>query len=153
MADITDAAAYPWPPPPTAKSQDEDEVDPMTEPEPEPMPEPVTDTAITITVEDFQAESGIPATDVRRAQRLIAVASERVNRYAPLAPTVIKNEAVLRFGSFLGSVEPGNVASEAIGPRSVTYTSPTTNASAFRSSGAAALLSSYKVRRAGSISG
>ena len=101
MADINNLAAYPFPlpqakgespPPPTPT--------PTPEPEPEPMPEPVTDTAITITVEDLASEIGIHLDthpeDITRARRLLAVASERVNRYAPLAPAVMKNEAVVR---------------------------------------------------------
>ena len=114
-------------------------------------------TSVTITAEELAEEIGIhldtrPA-DITRARRLLAVASERVNRDAPLAPAVMKNEAVIRTCGILEPIcsDYGGVKSESIGPRSVEYTSPTTNASAFRSSGAAALLSSYKVRRGGSI--
>ena len=112
-------------------------------------------TSVTITAEELAEEIGIhldtrPA-DITRARRLLAVASERVNRDAPLAPAVMKNEAVIRFAGYLTGSDYGGVKSESIGPRSVEYTSPTTNASAFRSSGAAALLSPYKIRRGGSI--
>ena len=114
-------------------------------------------TSVTITAEELAEEIGIhldtrPA-DITRARRLLAVATERVNRYAPLAHSAMKNEACIRYAGYLNGSDYGGVKSESIGPRSVEYTSPTTNASAFRSSGAAALLSPYKIRRAGSISG
>ena len=110
---------------------------------------------VTITSAELAAEIGIDLAahpdEITRAQRLLAVATERVNRYAPLTPSVIKNEACIRFAGYLGGSDFGGVTSESIGPQSVSYTSPTHNASAFRSSGAEALLSPYKVRRAGAI--
>ena len=110
---------------------------------------------VTITAEELAAEIGIDLTghpdEITRAQRLLAVATERVTRYAPLAPSVIKNESAIRFSGYLNGSDFGGVASETIGPQTTSYTSPTHNASAFRSSGAEALLSPYKVRRAGAI--
>ena len=110
---------------------------------------------VTITAEELAAEIGIDLTghpeDIARARRLLAVATERVNRYAPLTPSVIKNEAVIRFSGYLGGSDFGGVSGETVGPQTISYTSPTHNASAFRSSGAEALLSPYKVRRGGAI--
>ena len=115
----------------------------------------MTPPEVTITAEELAAEIGINLAahpdEITRAQRLLAVATERVNRYAPLTPSVIKNEAAIRFSGYLGGSDFGTVASETIGPQTISYTSPTHNASAFRSSGAEALLSPYKVRRAGAI--
>ena len=104
---------------------------------------------ITVTNATIMEWCGI--TDMGVADRLRVVASEVVNRYAPFAPTILKDEAILRFVGYLAQSDFGGVKSETIGPRSVEYSAPSTNASAFRSSGAAALLTPYRRRRAGAI--
>ena len=108
--------------------------------------------AVTITFEALAAEIGLSLPDnTTRAARLLAVATEAVNRYAPTAPDAIANEAVIRFAGYLAGSDYGGVKSESIGPRAVEYTPPTNNAAAFRISGAAGLLTVYRVRRAGAI--
>ena len=91
-------------------------------------------------------------------KRLGAVASARVEQYAPTAPDVIRTEAVIRFAGYLSESAGdgfGAVRSKSIDIDSVTLqTDSTTNhAAAFRNCGAAALLSPWKVRRAGAIGG
>ena len=38
------------------------------------------------------------------AERLLAVAIAKVDDYAPSAPAVLKNEAVIRFAGYLGGI-------------------------------------------------
>ena len=127
-------------------------------------------TTITITVEELAAETGIDLTqhtpqqiaafpeltggydaNLQRARRLFAVASEAVNHFAPAAPAVMKNEAIIRFAGYLTGSDYGGVKSEGVDPRNVEYTPPATNAAMFRNCGAASLLTRYRVRRAGSV--
>ena len=83
------------------------------------------------------------------ATRLLPVVQQAVDDYAPGAPVPLKDEAVIRFAGYLAQSDFGGVRQEAIGPKTVEYV--TSHAAAFRNSGAAALLTRYKVRRAGSI--
>ena len=71
--------------------------------------------------------------------RIDATAREMVTRYAPDAPDAIHDEAYVRVAGWLYDSDPSG--SSPGGP------------SALRSSGAASLLSPYKVRRAGKIGG
>ena len=139
MVDVTQAAAYPWPPPSAKGSGSADGGD-------TPLPPPPS-----ITAEELAAEIGIPDDEISRAERLLAVASKAVDRYAPLAPTTMKNEAVIRYAGYLTGSDYGGVKSESIGPRSVEYSPPSTHAAMFRNCGAAGLLTHYKKRRAGSV--
>lgn len=111
--------------------------------------------AVAITAQVLAAEIGIDLDtnpdDLVRAERLLDVALERVNAYAPLAPVAAKNEAIIRFAGYLTGSDYGGVKSESIGPRSVEYTPPSTNAAMFRNSGAAGLLTIYRRRRAGVV--
>ena len=94
------------------------------------------------------AETGATA---ERATRVLAVVVALIDRYAPNAPVAVKNEAAIRFGGYLLQSDYGAVREEAIGPKSVEYN--LNHAPMFRNSGAASLLSHWKVRRAGSIEG
>ncbi len=80
-------------------------------------------------------------------ERLRAVAGQAVEDYAPSAPPVLKAEAVIRFAGYLFGSDFGGITSEDIGPRTVAYT--VNHADAFRRSGAAMLLTRYRLRRAG----
>ena len=53
--------------------------------------------------------------------RALPAAAERVNEYAPYAPTSIKNEAVIRFVGWFAQADFATIRSETIGPRSVEY--------------------------------
>ena len=104
--------------------------------------------AVTIQRDDIIDDVGAyDPTDLPRLDRMLLVASEVVERYAPNAPTVIQNEAAIRFVGYLSQADYGTVRSESVGERSVEY--GMNHAPAFRNCGAAMLLSPYKVRRAG----
>ena len=115
-------------------------------PEPEPTPEPTPASSVTLTAQDLADET---AADLDRAERILTVATAIVEEYAPTAPTVLLNEAVIRLGGYLAQSDYGTVREETIGPRSVSYT--LNHSMMFRNSGAQALLTRYKVRRAGAI--
>ena len=83
------------------------------------------------------------------AAHLGAVASALVEQYAPGAPAALKNEAVIRAAGYLAGSDFGAVAAEEMGPQKTEYS--TNHAAMFRNSGAAALLSRWRVRRAGKI--
>ena len=106
---------------------------------------------VDLTAEALAAEIGIPDDELGRAQRLLDAATAVIERYAPAAPVSLKNEATIRFCGYLTGSDYGGVRSESIGPRAVVYTSPSNNPAAFRSCGAAGLLTHYKRRRAGSV--
>ena len=65
-------------------------------------PEAILLVAVTLTVETLAAELGIPDDEITtRGERLLAVATETVERYAPVAPETVQNEAVIRFAGYL----------------------------------------------------
>lgn len=88
-------------------------------------------------------------TDSATAARLLPVATELVNRYAPTAPDAIGNEATIRCAGWLAEQPSAAIRSETEGDIGTTYAP--THTSALRHSGAMALLSPWKVRRAGAI--
>ncbi len=83
------------------------------------------------------------------AAHLGATASALVESYAPSAPQALRDEATIRFAGYLAQSNFGDIAKESIGPRDIEYT--VNHANAFRNSGAAALLSRWRVRRAGAV--
>ena len=82
---------------------------------------------------------------------LLESAGERVEQYAPRAPQSVKNEALIRFAGYWVEARHrfGAIASETLGPKTKGWT--VNHADAFRRSGAAGLLSSWRIRRAGAI--
>ena len=82
-------------------------------------------------------------------RRLGETAAAMVERYAPGAPRAVRNEAVIRFAAYLAQTPKGGITK--IGTRGVDIEFSTNHAGMFRNSGAAALLSPWKVRRAGVI--
>ena len=96
-----------------------------------------------------EAAQGATLDSDERAGELGAVAAAMVEQYAPGAPGALKDEAVIRFAGYLAQSDFGSIAKEGIGPRDVEYV--TNHASAFRNSGAAMLLTRWRVRRAGAI--
>ena len=84
-----------------------------------------------------------------RAERVLPVATAMVQRYAPAAPGALQVEAAIRFCGYLLGSDYGEVLSETIGPRQTSYAP--NNADMFRRCGAAALLSPWRLRRAGAI--
>lgn len=81
--------------------------------------------------------------------RLIEAASALVKKHAPLAPESVKNEAIVRVAGYLQESPPAPIRHERIGEVATGYHRD--SASALRHSGAMAILSPWKVRRAGAI--
>ncbi len=102
--------------------------------------------AVTLTAAEMAEAIG---TDSATATRLLAVATELVNRYAPDVPGTIGNEAVIRAGGWLAEQPPAAITSETEGDVRTSYMP--TAVSALRHSGGMALLSPWKIRRAGPI--
>lgn len=81
-----------------------------------------------------------------KVQRLGAAVAARVEDYAPNAPQPSKDEAVIRGAAWLKDTV-GAVGKSSVGPLSAEK--PVNTASWFLHSGAAALLTRWKVRRGG----
>ena len=88
-------------------------------------------------------------TDESTLDRLGSTAAELVERYAPDAPQPVKNESVIRASGWLHEQPAAAVRSESVGDISTSYAA--THTSPLRHSGATALLSAWKQRRAGAI--
>ena len=101
--------------------------------------------AVTLTEDQLAAAVGSESFPHVTA-RVLATAKAVVLDYAPDA---IHNEAVVRFAGYLYGSDYGGIRSEELGPHRVEYV--TNHAAMFRNSGAAALLTRYKRRRAGAI--
>ena len=110
-----------------------------------PWPEDATDLAAAISTLAAALPDGAPTA------RLGPVAAALVEEYSPGAPQPIRDEAVIRTAGWLYESTPGLADSKlSAGPVEVSKTfSP--GFSALRHSGAMALLSRWKVRRAGRI--
>ena len=78
-----------------------------------------------------------------------SVASATVEDYAPAAPQALRDSACIRLAGYLYSADFGAVERESIGPRDVSYMR--NHGDAFRRSGAAMLLTRWRVRRLGAI--
>ena len=91
--------------------------------------------------------------DVERAQELIDMASARVEQYAANAPESVKSEAIIRLCgyAFESTSYGGFGAIREMKTGDASHASVTTHAAMFMRSGAAGLLSPYRVRRAGAI--
>ena len=84
-----------------------------------------------------------------RIQRLGATASALVEQYAANAPQAVKDTAVERCAGYLAQQPAAAVRSEKAGDVEVGYA--VSNMSVLRHSGAMAILSMYKIRRAGTV--
>ena len=93
--------------------------------------------------------AGVDAKSDDRLGAIGAAASAMVEMYAPGAPESLREEAVIRFCGYLSQAGFGAIATEDIGTLKIEHV--TNHAAAFRNSGAAALLSRWRVRRAGAI--
>ena len=116
-----------------------------------PVPRRKTQTGVTITARELAEQLELDPEneeELRVATRLREVAGLLAEQYAPSAPTSMKNEAVIRHASYMHQTQP------MLGLRrlGIIDTEPVVNhAAAFRLCGSAALLSPWKVRRAGAI--
>ena len=93
--------------------------------------------------------AALGVTDEDTLDRLGAAATTLVERYAPDAPIAIKNEATIRCAGWLAQQPAAAVRSESVGDIRTSFAP--THTSALRHSGAMALLSPWRVRRAGAI--
>ena len=111
-------------------------------------PWPSTPAALTAATACLKAAIGPDLTD-ERVQALGATAAALVEQYAPDAPSPVKNEAVIRTAGYLAEQPAAAVRSESTGDVSTSF-APSMQ-SALRHSGSMALLSPWKIRRAGAI--
>ena len=95
--------------------------------------------AVTLTADELRTALRLGSTSEETAQatRLVAYATEAVQKHAPDAPDSVHNEAAIRLTGYL-------------------YDQPTAptgagHANALRNSGAAAMLLAYRVHRADSV--
>ena len=102
--------------------------------------------AVTLTAAELAEAVGV---DSVTATRLLAVATELVTRFAPGAPDAIQGEAVLRVSGWLNEAPASGARSESIGDISTAFSPAMTGG--LRASGAMALLSPWKIRRAGPV--
>ena len=102
--------------------------------------------AVTITAAELGEAAEISSTE---AQRLLPVVTELVTRFAPAAPDPISKEAAIRCAGWLAEQPSAAVRSESTGDIATAYAP--THTSALRHSGAMAILSAWKIRRAGAI--
>ena len=100
--------------------------------------------AVTITAAELQAAIG---SDLATATRLRSVVTEAVPEYAGLAPINISNEAAIRVGAWLFSHPSDGLNTNTIGDLTARF-SGGSMLSPLRYSGAMALFSPYKERRA-----
>lgn len=101
------------------------------------------------TLADLTAEyvASVTGADMDRAGRVVPVAAELVNRYAPRAPGAVKVEAALRCCGWMLQAPAAGERREDTGDISTAW-SPTVTG-AMLASGARGLLAPWRVRRAG----
>ena len=97
---------------------------------------------------DATEREAINTRNMATANRLHAVALDSVNRYAPGAPDTIKTEAIIRTAGYLHADAPGARVMRRLQVGDNVTIEPRAPGSALRLSGAAALLSPWRVRRA-----
>ena len=115
-----------------------------------PWPSATATVARTAARAALKAETGASDTTDDELDRVGAAASTVIERYAPSAPDSVRGEAMVRLcGYILNSARRQSVTGEKIGDLSMEYS--INHAAMFRHSGAQALLSPWKVRRAGAI--
>ncbi len=97
---------------------------------------------------DATEREAINVRNMGTATRLHAVALDAVNRYAPGAPDSLKTEAIIRTAGYLYADQAGARVMRRLQVGDHVTIEPRAPGSALRLSGAAALLSTYRVRRA-----
>ena len=85
-----------------------------------------------------------------RACDLGMAAAELIQRYAPGAPQASKDEALVRYAGYLAQTRQHGLTKISAGSVDLEFTERS-HAAAFQHSGAKALLSPWRVRRAGVI--
>ena len=110
---------------------------------------PWPETGAALEAAELYLRNALGGADAATVERLGAVAAAMVEQYAPDAPQTLKNEAVIRFAGYLTEANYGAMQSQKVGDLEGSYVA--SHANAFRNCGAAALLSRWRVRRAGAI--
>lgn len=112
--------------------------------------------AVTLTVDDMVVALGLPTepadaltASTLLATRLLNVATDEITRYCPDAPPSTANEAAIRMCAFLDDSRGTTSLQEIKVGDAVDLTFRSTAVSALRTSGGMALLSPFKIRRAG----
>ena len=100
---------------------------------------------------DATEREAINVRNMETATRLHAVALDAVRRYAPGAPEDPTNEAVIRTAAYLHTDDPALRVMRRLDVSDAITVEPRAAGSALRLSGAAALLSPYRVRRAARV--
>ena len=97
--------------------------------------------AVTISAADLAAalRLGDSAEELAQVTRLLAYATEAVEKHSPLAPEAVQNEAVIRVAGYLYDMPTSS--------RGAGY------AAVLRNSAAGSILLPYRIHRAGSTSG
>lgn len=107
---------------------------------------------VTIAVDRVEASLNTVGAIARAdVERLLAVATRLVTRFAPDAPDEVLNEAVVRCVGWLAETPPSGVRQMSTGEVTLDYTPG--QKGALRHSGGMSLLSPWKVRNAGLIGG
>ena len=102
--------------------------------------------AVNLTAIELAAALGV---NQALADRLHPVAVALVERYAPMAPSSVQDEGVVRTAGWLADTPAASLQAEQYGDVSVTWAPG--QLSALRFSGSQALLSPWKIRRGGAI--
>ena len=95
--------------------------------------------AVTIEAAGIRDALSAKPTEDMLIVRLLTVATAMIDKYSPDAPADVANEAAILYVAYLR---------ESVNPATPDSTGPT-RATAFRHSGAQALISPWKIRRAG----
>ena len=100
---------------------------------------------------DRTEREAVNARNMATAVRLHAVALAAVNGYAPAVEDPLKSEAILRTAAYLHADDPAARTQRRLEVGDAVRLEPRAPGSALRLSGAAALLSPYRVRRAARV--
>ena len=94
--------------------------------------------------------SGLSSADDATVAELGEAAAAVIEEYAPGAPQAIRDEALVRYAGYLSQAPPGSVQKINVGDVEIEFRQAPP-ASSFQLSGAGALLTRWKIRRAGAI--
>ena len=94
--------------------------------------------------------SGLRNADDEKIAELGEAAAAVIEEYAPGAPQAVKDEAAIRYVGYIAQAPPGSIQKIGLPDIDVEFRQAPP-ASAFQLSGARALLTRWKIRRAGAI--
>ena len=94
--------------------------------------------------------SGLSSADDATVAELGETASAVIEEYAPLAPQAVKDEAIIRYVGYINQAPPGSIQKIGLPDIDIEFRQAPP-ASSFQLSGAKALLTRWKIRRAGTI--